>query len=258
MNEEALWSPSTYGYDIDDSCAAVVKCGMFAVLTISYLVCIVRNFIILTQDIVQYYHQTLGKKYYKTKIMRQPNPAKSWNINTNICCRIVKWYRKTFRIDSGLWVAWAILRETFEIFVQSQALLSYNGSYLSSQNNKDNDTVSLAYESKYIKLFAVFLLLNCVTCGILWMFYAFKPLFCHGLIYQLILHCCDALFDIFYALFPLMVVFNSTDTSISDYRLVSLAALQTDTLLIKFIYYLKLFHVCLLTAHSFLFSGWRF
>ena len=109
-------------------------------------------------------------------------------------------------MDTGKWCLLMIFREIFEISLQTQALLIYNGTNIFDKNN-----VYLANEPRYIKVFAIFLFSNCTTCGILWLFYAFKPKLCYGLLFELILYCLDAIFDIFYAIFPFIIVFTSVN-----------------------------------------------
>ena len=128
-------------------------------------------------------------------------------------------WNKYFQVDSGLWCAKKLAIEIFEIVVQTVALLYYNGYILLSSG----DEVTLAYQPKYIKLFAIFLSMNCIFACIVWLFYALKPLICHGFVFAVVLYTTDVIFDIFYTLFPLIVVFQATPSI-----LVALASLQTD------------------------------
>ena len=68
-----------------------------------------------------------------------------------------------------------------------------------------NDSV-LAYKEYDIKLFCVLLSLNCIFTGILWVFYIFCHGFCHGIFFKNLIFVTDAVFDTFYALFPIVIV----------------------------------------------------
>ena len=141
--------------------------------------------------------------------------------------RIYKWYRKYFPMDSGLWCIKKLSSEIFEVFLQTTALLYYNGYILFSSS--ESTEVTLALKPKYIKLFTGFLSCNCICVCITWLFYAFKPMICHGFIFSLVLYTMDVIFDIFYTLFPLMVVSQEAPSFE-----IALGYLQTDDQLITF------------------------
>ena len=181
----------------------------------------------LISDIKSYHDGKLGQKSQHRKLLKGQKKihrtTKSNLFADNCIIRQIKVIRKLwnkyFEVDSGWWCAKKLAIEIFEIFVQTVALLYYNGYILLSSE----DEVALAYQPRYIKLFAIFLSMNCIFSCIVWLFYAFKPLLCHGFVFAVVLYTTDVIFDIFYTLFPLIVVFQATPSI-----LVALASLQTD------------------------------
>ena len=109
-------------------------------------------------------------------------------------------------------------KETVEVVVQTYALLFYNG-YTMTQSADD---VVLSDAPKYIMLFSGFIAANCISISVLWLFYANRPLSCHGLLFHGILYSADAIFDIFYAMYPLIVVSDGQP------NMTTLASLNTE------------------------------
>ena len=121
-------------------------------------------------DIIRYKNKTLGQiEYYKVRIKQQKQSISSSHGSSCWCIRnwiqYQEWYKYKFHMDSRNWCILAIFRELFEIALQSQALLVYNGTNLFNPND-----VFLANHPEYIELFAGVIFLNCVTEGILWFF----------------------------------------------------------------------------------------
>eukprot|EP01083_Nonionella_stella_P021709 60146_1 len=219
VNKTALWTGESYGYKMDTSSRAITKCIAFIVLAIAFIICLLHSIVTLVRDIINYYRKELGKTHYNHQL-NPPQPT----YNTNFLSTFCTWYKNRLFVDSGIWCLWTVLREIVEIYLQSCALLLYNGTHLYRDNF---DPVALALPPQYIRLFVAFLSANCISTGILWGCYAFRPVLCHGLVFELILYCFDAIFDLFYATYPLMIVFNvSTSDSIV---LAALASLQTDS-----------------------------
>ena len=127
-----------------------------------------------------------------------------------------------------------VIGEIFEILTQTVALWAYNGTILFIETS----TLYLAIEPKFIKLFVTFLFLNCISCTLLWIFYAMKQKLCFGLLFQLLLVTIDVLFDSFYAFFPIVIIIvnyhnmYNEDQYVSNNGfqnfLVSLASLNTE------------------------------
>eukprot|EP01084_Bolivina_argentea_P188642 324679_1 len=219
-----LWSNTSYSQKMIISPLSIVKCLCFSILSLLYVCVIIYYLWTLIKDI----NNIINGTYHKKKGKQKKSLANASICDSYLILKLTKniflWYKKTFQVDTGFWCLLVILREFMEIFIQSQALLLYNGT--SSLLINDSD-VHLANEPKFIKLFAVFLSLNSITCGVLWLLYAFKHSFCHGILFELILSTTDSIYDIFYALFPLIVVLNDKNASV----LVALGSLQTDSFL---------------------------
>ena len=201
-------------------------CG-FLIVTIALFSLIIVYLYRLIFDIKAYHDGKLGSKSQHKKLLRTQKTIHNTtqtNLFKDNC--LIKWiqnlhklYNIHFKVDSGLWCSKKLLTEIFEIFVQTIALLYYNGYIVLGSD----DEVALAHEPKYIKLFAIFLSMNCLCSCIIWLFYAFKPLICHGFVFAIVLYTTDVIFDMFYTLFPLIVVFESRPDI-----MVALASLQTD------------------------------
>eukprot|EP01084_Bolivina_argentea_P305985 528669_1 len=229
VNQNALWSSASYGYKTDNNAHSILRFIAFFIVAIIFIICIIYGIIILIVDIKKYFNNTLGISYYKKQKTKHLNKTKQTSYaspHMQIIYRAYELFKIKYYVDSGWWCLWAIVREVFEIFLQTQALLLYNGTYL-FRNDKENNNITLAYEPKYIQLFAVFLFLNCICSGILWILYAYNPILCHGFLFELALYFFDALYDIFYTIFPLIIVFNTADKNTSI--LTALASLQTDS-----------------------------
>ena len=197
---------------------------MFFSLSILLTIVVIHLMYIFIIDIIKHRRGTIGIQ--KIKQQQQSVGQNMYIFSDTFISKIIlliKWYEREFGLDTGKWVGRRIFLEIIEIILQSQALLLYNGLYLFNTNK-----VYLAYNSSYIILFSIGLHLNCIFCGILWLFYAFKPTYCYGLLFELIRYAVDVIFDLFYALFPIIiVVLNTEDSNIY----VSLASLQTENTL---------------------------
>eukprot|EP01083_Nonionella_stella_P153058 491287_1 len=134
-----------------------------------------------------------------TVFMRQ----KTSYISSRRCIHI-SWHRKTKRIpQASCLLKWN--RDCVEPFDPSmQALFLYNGFNLWDPRNKND--VYLANDSYLIAMFAVILAFNCFGSGLCWLSYALMTRCCHGLVFKLSLFCVDQISDLFYALFPFMIV----------------------------------------------------
>ena len=199
---------------------------MFSLLTILSIIIIIYCIILLIIDIINHRKGTIGLSIKSQEIIIKHNANLPDTIISKIyelITKISKWYHIQFGLDTGLWVIVKICFEIIEILLQSQALLLYNGVYIFDRND-----VYLAYDSGYIIAFATVLCLNCLLCGILWLLYAFKPKICHGFSFDSAIFIVDIIFDLFYTIFPLIVVLSVDEDS--DI-FVSLASLQIENTL---------------------------
>ena len=200
----------------------------FSLICIIFFCSIIFYLLRLIADIKAYRKRKLSGKteHYDKRCLLKTQKSISKIIND---IRIYNWYKGHFKTDSGLWCIKKLSSEILEILVQTAALLYYNGYILFSSS--ESNEVALAYKPKYVKLFTMFLSINCIFVCIIWSFYAFKPLICHGFIFSLVLYSMDVIFDMFYTLFPLMVVTQETQSFG-----VALGYLQTDDQLMLFIF----------------------
>ena len=173
----------------------------------------------LIADVIKYCNKTLGRKealeYMKSET-KHGKPSK-WKkcCLVRVCSAVwSKLKRYLTGSDTIFWFLNSILKEVFEIFIQTQAMIIYNGG---------TDHSELAQKPYYIQMFSTVLLINCILCSIMWFLYAFKADFCYGVVFEIILNSSDAVCDIFYAMFPLIIAFGYDNPSI----LTSLASLET-------------------------------
>ena len=229
-----LWSTESYDarWALTEN---VYRFGGFSCISTTLLLLVIVYVYRLITDIHSYHNGDLGKKEQHKKILQRSqhtlhNTTRSKsNLFANNCIiefvrKVYHWYRHHFKVDTGAWCAQKLGTEMFEIFVQTVALMYYNGYILMNSNDDD---IALAYKSEYIILFVIFLSMNCIFSCIIWLFYAFRPLICHGLVFELVLYAADVIFDIFYAVFPLIVVFQATEDNTNNIQ-VALGSLQTD------------------------------
>ena len=168
----------------------------------------------------------------------------------NFFKRINRWYEYHFGEDTQNWFVLLSVRELIEIILQIFAVYNYNGLDVFDAN----DSV-LAYKEFDIKLFCVLLSVNCLLTGILWLFYIFCHGFCHGIFFKNLIFVTDAIFDTFYALFPIVIVTNQHGRFNTQ---LAVAVLQSTNLfchILIFCFFLNFlsFHISVLFLHFFFF-----
>ena len=185
---------------------------------------------LLITDITRYRKHGKFTRDSQTKRASQATPLTSFSsrmstiTHSDSCFGLFEFINKIqaiFELDSGPWIAKEIIKEIVEIATQTSALLFYNAY---SQTASDEDDVVLAQDPEFIMLFTGFIASNCILTSTMWLFYAFRPLSCHGLLFHGILYSIDAVFDIFYAMYPLIVVARGNQED----GLTTLASLNTD------------------------------
>ena len=92
----------------------------------------------------------------------------------------MKWQNKVyfayFAQDTTGWIIFKFIGDIFEILLQSNALLFYNG-YNIFDPNHDNQ-IYQANKPQFIKLFTEIIAFNAFGSGILWLLYALFPNYC--------------------------------------------------------------------------------
>ena len=92
---------------------------------------------------------------------------------------------------------------SYSLCITFQAIILYDG-----YDVYEPDDVYLAEKPKFIKWFAIILFINATASGFSWFCYAIAPGKCHGLSFLLAIYIIDHFCDLFYTLFPLIVVWN--------------------------------------------------
>ena len=233
-----LWLRQSYGYewiDIKQDPSPMFRFTLLLIMSIVLTILIIYYIILLVIDVINYRNGTLSTPI---TLKLQKSVGISTHPSKQNCCKqlliyftmVTNWFGETFTIDSRNWILFKVFAEIFEIAFQTLALWAYNGTPIIVF---ESNPVYLAYEERFIKIFAIFLFSNCISCTILWSFYAFKPKLCHGLLFQLLLVFVDVIFDIFYVFFPLIVVItmNENEDTQGQEFLVSLASLESTNLL---------------------------
>eukprot|EP01083_Nonionella_stella_P135456 412062_1 len=143
------------------------------------------------------------------------------------------WWLKLMASDTTGWIVKGLISELVEIVIQTNALLLYNGFNILDPTNKDD--IYLANRSNIVKIFAVILSFNLIGSGILWLSYACVPKRCYGLIFRVSLFFVDSCSDLFYTMFPFIIVMydeynaNAYYTSFPGNYEVLLAQLNTQS-----------------------------
>ena len=133
------------------------------------------------------------------------------------CCGLNMryWYRKYFDYTTPGTVIMLALKEVFEASLQNVAFYFYAGSQnqivqyfegFGSTNDNTKNLVILAEDAKSVKLFAWIIGTNCMILGIMWLLYLVKNKTLDGKFFIFIMFAVDAVFDLFFALFPLMLI----------------------------------------------------
>eukprot|EP01084_Bolivina_argentea_P214737 364533_1 len=199
-----------------------IRCVAFVMLCVYCLIIMIFAIYTLVVDVILMKQNALHTKSSKYKSYMAHNSTtttskitKKKNAFTEICTDKIFGFFSKFKVDTGYWVMLMFVHEIFEITLQSQALLIYNGYNLFDPNN-END-VYLANKPIFIQCFAIFIMFNCFSSGIVWICYAFATKRCHGYIFKISIFFVDQLSDLLYSIFPLIIVlgdnYNTNDSN---------------------------------------------
>ena len=144
-------------------------------------------------------------------------------IKTSFYCTQCKICAST---DSAGWFVKLMSRELFEIGIESYAWLEYGG--YNSIDDIRNGNVVLSQDYSYIILFGVMLGLNSLFIGVLWILYAINHRKFYGASFNYEIFMIDAIFDTFYAIFPMLLVIDLNDFSYDSISY-AVGALHTDS-----------------------------
>eukprot|EP01084_Bolivina_argentea_P075948 137632_1 len=208
-NTEQLWYSNVY---IPQRIEFInIPCVLYGLLTF-YCICIIfYNLFNIIMDIIYVANNKLHTKSKQYKNHQRQQQTVTQNQKPKIEPKSKSLFRKVSKIcgkymatDTSGWIISCFISELVEIFVQSQALLLYNGYNIFDPQHTNN--VYLANKSHFILLFASILAFNCFSSGILWLSYSLAPKTCYGLLFKLSLFLVDEFSDLFYTIFPFILV----------------------------------------------------
>eukprot|EP01083_Nonionella_stella_P106358 306793_1 len=219
FNTHQLWYMNYYKSNWTDTVNA--QCVWFALLSLYCLIVSTYTVIALILDIIHVKHNRLHTKstpfvdYTNNKSQTQQNiPPKKEKRASVVFKACMDTYKLYCGVDTSLWIVWMFSNEIIEIVIQSNALLLYNGyNILDTTHSK---AVYTAAKPEYIILFAIFIALNCWGSGVVWLSYGVAPNICYGLLFKLSLFFVDQFSDLFYAIFPFIVILDDQYNSGSD------------------------------------------
>eukprot|EP01083_Nonionella_stella_P006007 17371_1 len=204
FNEDNLWYGNHYKHHWLEEVEA--KCIWFGLLAVYCVIILIYTLITLLFDILFVKRNCLHTKSrqfdhhlnHKSKDVSNPNKTEKLYKN----CLVI--YQKYLGVDTVGWVIWMFINEMIEIVIQSNALLLYNGYNILDTTH--SNAVYTATKPQFIVLFAGFIALNCFGSGLVWLSYGILPKYCHGLLFKVSLFFVDQFSDLFYSIFPFIIV----------------------------------------------------
>eukprot|EP01083_Nonionella_stella_P078291 214153_1 len=222
-NQDLLFQNRAYQSTLSiESLQHIVMFSLFVCAALCLLFCLIWQIVLFIQDIIRFQTQ-------KWLIMKDRNPED--HTTRSCCCRQKpidgKEDRKPSRLcaccggcckkikrmmpsrqfqeDRPGWIIKHFVIESCEIVLQTFALFQYAGVQLQLGKN-DN----LAEEYQYVWLFGIMIAMNAITVGFFWIFYVSWNQSCHGKSFHFSLLIVDSIFETFYAIFPLILVWDYT------------------------------------------------
>eukprot|EP01083_Nonionella_stella_P106357 306791_1 len=216
FNTDNIWYKNHYKYHwIDTMNSQGVLFGLLS------LYCLIISIYTITTLILDIIHVKHNRLYTKSKQFVHYTNNKSQNVSKKKEKRVhAIWkqckdiYTLYCGVDTTSWIVRTLTSEIIEIVIQSNALLLYNGYNVSDTTH--SEAVYTAAKPEYIILFATFIALNCFGSGIVWLSYGVAPKLCFGLLFKLSLFFVDQFSDLFYAVFPFIVIFDDDYNDGSD------------------------------------------
>ena len=252
VNLYQLWFTNTYEveskYDDNFKFVLFIICGIYAGIIVIY------NLFMTIMDLVYVKKEKLHSKsiaFNYKKIANQINiNAENSNSSSNGCRskvtlfwkRIHSFWKKNFRNDTIFWLVMSFLCEIIEFVLQSLALLLYNG-YNSFDPDHEED-VYLAAKSEFIIVFAGILCFNCFGSEILWLSYSLADKYLNVLWFKLLIYLVDQLSDLFYAIFPFIIIMYDNYNKNTNDIMVLLGQLNLTSNLAFYSAFIPLFFSC--------------
>eukprot|EP01084_Bolivina_argentea_P051738 95166_1 len=227
-----------------------VKSVLFGIIALCCLYIFISNIIIIIIDIIYVKQNKLHTKSesYKYFMSNKHVQLQQQQPKTEISCfkrtlrKMINFYGGKLGIDTTGWIIRNVISELTEIVVQSQALLLYNGYNIFDTDH--SNAVYLANRPYFVIIFAVILSFNCFGSGILWLSYALLPQYCHGLLFKLSIFCIDEFSDLFYTIFPFIVILGDEYNKNSSNILVLLGQLNMQSTLAFISAFIPLLLLC--------------
>eukprot|EP01083_Nonionella_stella_P117478 350179_1 len=235
-NTDPLWYSNVYVDQPVDQPVNMPLIG-FGLLTLYCLYIMVYNIYSVITDCVHASRNELHKTSQLYQHFMENQNKTNTAIHGESCLRRASRYSsalwsKYMGDHTTGWIVRGVISETMEILIQTQALFLYNGY---NMWDRHNDEIYIANQSHFIVWFAVILAFNSVGSGVLWCSYALLTKYCHGLLFKLLLFCVDEFSDLFYTLFPfLMILFDDYNHDKQNMR-VLLAQLNTHSTTVAFV-----------------------
>ena len=119
-------------------------------------------------------------------------------------------------VDTPLWIAIKMDGEILKIISQTLTLFKYGGISPFTTRNESDDDVLISQLPICVKAYAVIILINDIIAGILWILYGTFPATVYAVFWI------DSIFDIIYALYPLVLTSNDNDMFLFDIDIVEI------------------------------------
>eukprot|EP01084_Bolivina_argentea_P290836 499700_1 len=249
IDEGRLWNTNSY---LHEWTPINIRFVAFICLCIYCLVIIIFALYTLITDTMLMKRHLLHTKSRKYSSYMIHNSAATTNKNTKkkntlkkgmeiFGSNILSFVNK-FKVDTGYWVVLTFLYEIFEFSLQSINLSIYNGYNLFDPDHTRD--IYLATKPIFIKIFSIFIMFNCFSSGIVWIFYVFRAKTCHGYTFKMFIFFVDQLSDLLYSIYPFIIIMADTFNTNNDNLNVLLGQLTLSSGLQFFAAFVPLFVLC--------------
>eukprot|EP01083_Nonionella_stella_P197949 727284_1 len=211
VDVDTAYEMNTYRYqfiDFQTDMFAVSQCIIFSILTLCSFCIFIYGVYMLISDVLAIKQQRLYVQ--SSKFRHLLHIKKVLNSKPSRKSELNQVYNRWCGTDTNGYIARMIAMQLFDVIFQTFALLLYNG-----YNIWNRGDVYLAHKPPFIYLFVCFLSFNCICIGVLWALYALDRV--NGNLFKLLEFCIDEFCDLFYIIFPFVVVFGDTHNNFDDH-----------------------------------------
>eukprot|EP01083_Nonionella_stella_P243035 847222_1 len=240
ISTEQLWLSNKYVYkwagpdDVMD-----YQFVLFVMLALYCLIIIIYDINSIIMDLYHTNHNILHRQSPLYQKPLTPNAGSSGSEAMNSAHKLWNTYMANDKVG---WVIRSLVNEITELTLQTNAMLLYNGYNVFDARNEED--IYLAHKPQYIILFAVILAVNAFGSGVLWLSYTFTPNTCYGTMFKLCVFVIDGFSDLFYTVFPLIVIFTDSYNEGTDDIYATLGQLNIDSGLAFCAAFIPLFLLC--------------